>query len=369
MAGCMVQRFPQELARELPEVDHFIGTADLPVLAKILAGKEQRRIAVGSPEGLSEQNYERALIGAPHSVYLKISEGCDRRCAFCIIPALRGAQRSRTIDSLVTEAKQLVAAGAKELNLVAQDTTAYGRDLDAPTENLIALLEALDRIECLSWIRLLYAYPSAVTPQLVLAMAQLSRVVPYLDLPIQHVDDSLLRRMHRGYTNQHLLEVLKMLRSTIPEIYLRTTLITGHPGETEESQARLLDFIEAQQLDHVGVFPFSCEENTASATQSDQVPTELAQKRAQQVMQRQRQISRQKLSQLRGKTMPVLIEGSSPESEYLLQGRFYGQAPDVDGVVIVTSSTASPGELIQVEITDSADYDLVAKPASRDENR
>jgi ribosomal protein S12 methylthiotransferase len=364
MAGCLAQRHPRELARELPEVDHFIGTADLPRLQQILAGAQQPRVAVGPAGGQAEELWERLPDGPPQVAYLKIAEGCNRPCAFCIIPRLRGAQRSIGVDALAREAGALVAGGAVELALVAQDSTAYGRDLSPPAR-LTGLLEALDRVPGLGWIRVLYAYPSEVDRDLAEALARLPRVVEYLDLPIQHVDDRLLARMHRGYGGDRVRRTVELLRELMPGIALRTTLLTGHPGETAAAQRALLRFLEQARLDHVGVFSFSCEEGTEAAGQPDQVPAELAQERAQELMEVQRRISRQKLARLRGSELEVLVEGPSDQSEYLLQGRHPGQAPEVDGRVYLTNALhLRPGQLVRARVEDSSDHDLVASPVS-----
>jgi len=368
VAGCLAQRYPEELARELPEVDHFLGTADLPRLQEILAPardpRHMPRIAVGQPgfPGITvEEAYPRALVGPTHMAYLKIAEGCDRSCAFCIIPHLRGPQRSRSLESLVAEAEQLCAAGARELVLVAQDTTAWGRDLRGQP-HLAELLEALDTLPRLRWIRLLYAYPSAVGRRLIDALARLPRVVPYLDLPFQHVDDRVLRRMRRGYTGDRVRRVIDGLRRAVPGIFLRGTIIAGHPGETAGAHRALLDFVAEAELEHLGVFAFSPEEGTRAASEPDPVPAPLAEERAAELMERQRAISRRKLARLRGAELEVLVDGPSEESELLLAARHAGQAPEVDGVVILKDSAARAGELLHARVTDSADYDLVAAP-------
>jgi ribosomal protein S12 methylthiotransferase len=275
MAGCLSQRYPEQLAAELPEVDHFIGTADLGRLDKILqeeiAGSDRtsetdkravQRVLVGKPEGLAEAAYERELVGPPHSAYLKISEGCNRPCAFCSIPIMRGRQRSRDIPSLVKEAQQLGEQGVRELILVAQDTTAYGSDLPRGSADLAQLLVALDQVSDLRWIRVHYAYPSMIYPPLAETMASLERVVPYLDMPIQHVDDELLRRMRRGYTGERVEKAIEALREQIPNLWIRSTMLIGHPGETDQAHQKLLEFIEKMRIDHLGAFVFSPEENS-----------------------------------------------------------------------------------------------------------
>lgn len=367
MAGCLSQRYPEELAEEMPEVDHFIGAGDLPKLAEILHQVPVPRVAVSRVDsGLEEHvQYRRVLPGTPCSAYLKIAEGCDRRCSFCIIPRLRGPQQSRTVDSLIAEAEQLVNAGVRELNLVAQDTTAYGRDLaprgDGGSVDLARLLEALDDVDRLRWIRVLYTYPSAVDRRLMETMAQLPKVVPYLDIPIQHIDDGVLHRMRRGYDGDRVRRLLEDLRRTVDGIFLRAALITGHPGETDKAFDALLDFVAQANLDHLGVFAYSAEEGTDAASQPDQVPPDLAQRRADQVMELQQQISRERLARMRGCDIDVLVEGPHPESEFLLQGRHPGQAPEVDGITILADCAAHLGDIVRARVTDSAEYDLVAR--------
>jgi ribosomal protein S12 methylthiotransferase len=362
MAGCLSQRHPEELARELPEVDHFIGTADLARLAEILGGAAVARLAVGEAGAVDEETcaHERALVDTSRSAYLKIAEGCDRRCAFCIIPRLRGPQRSRGLESLREEAARLVEAGTREICLVAQETTAWGRDLQ-PRRHLAELLQALDEVPGLRWLRVLYSYPSSVDRRLLEAMAGLPRVVPYLDLPFQHVDDEVLRRMRRGYRGARVRRLVEELRRAIPGVHLRGTLISGHPGESERAHRALLDFVREMELEHLGVFPFSSEEGTASARQPDPVPRRVAEKRAAELMRAQRQVSRRKLRALRGRELEVLVEGVSQESSFLMQGRHAGQAPEVDGLVVLADCDAAPGSFVRALVTDSGDYDLVAR--------
>ena len=361
LAGCLSQRYPDELAHEMPEVDHFIGTADLERLSTILSGETAPRRGVGRPGDFAEERWERDLSLAGHSAYLKVAEGCDRQCAFCVIPSLRGPQRSRTVPSLVDEAAALAHAGARELNLVAQDLTAYGRDLDG-RPGLHSLLRALDQVEGIRWIRLLYAYPTSLDDQVLRAVADLDAVVPYLDLPLQHIDDQVLRAMRRGYDGRRAQQIVDRAREVIPGVALRTTLICGHPGETDQAHADLLRWLEQTGLDHVGVFVYSPEEGTPAASMVDRPPREVAERRAQEVMQAQRAISRGKLRGRRGELLEVLVDGPSPESEYLLEGRHAGQAPEVDGVVVLSDAVGcSAGDLIQARVTDTADFDLAAK--------
>ena len=362
MAGCLPQRHPRELAAELPEVDHFIGAADLDALDRILAGDDARQ-AVGRPGESTEEQYERLLVDTPHSAYLKIAEGCDRPCAFCVIPQLRGAQRSRAVGSLTDEARALVDAGAQELVLVAQDSTAYGHDLQ-PAAHLAELLEALDRLPGVRWIRLLYAYPSAVDRRLMEALAGLKSVVKYLDMPIQHIDDEVLRRMRRGYSGDRVRRCVDQLRQAIPDLALRTTLLAGHPGETPAAHQAMLRFVNEYQIDHLGVFAFSPEQGADAATQPDQLPAELAAQRVAELMEAQRRVSQRLLARKVGQRLDVLVEGPSQESEYLMEGRHAGQAPEVDGVVYLTDGGGIVGDFLPVEIIDSGDYDLVGRPSN-----
>lgn len=364
VAGCLAQRYPEELARELPEVDAFVGTADLGRLAAILEQRDLRvteRSAVGPAEGLAEADYARELCGPAHSAYLKISEGCNRPCAFCAIPLMRGRQRSRSVASLVAEAETLVARGARELILVAQDSTAYGRDLPRGEADLLQLLAALDGVAGLHWLRVHYAYPSLVTTALAEQMARLPRVVHYLDLPIQHVDDEVLRRMRRGYGAVQVRQALAALRAAMPAVAIRSTLLVGHPGETDEAHRRLCEFVSEAEIDHLGAFVFSPEEGTSAATQGDAVPAELAAERRDELMARQRTISRRRLQRLRGQVLEVMIDGVSEESELLLTGRHAGQSPGIDGAVILADASGAPGTLVHARVEGTSDYDLVAR--------
>jgi ribosomal protein S12 methylthiotransferase len=369
VAGCLVQRYREELAGSIPEVDHLVGTGELEALRAILQGEGDGapRVAPPSPGLEDEGRYERVRGGPPHVAYLKIAEGCDRPCAFCTIPAIRGPQRSRAPTSLVEEAASLVEGGARELVLVAQDTTAYGLDLAPPGAGLVGLLEALSSapLPGLLWIRVLYAYPSSVDRALVEAIAALPRVVPYLDLPLQHIDDGVLRRMKRGYTGRRVREVIARLRARVPDIALRGTLLVGHPGETEEAHRALVELVDEGLFDHLGVFAYSDEEGTAAAAMAGRVPEAVAEERRGELLEHQRASSRGRLAAQRGRVVEVLVDGESAESEYLMEGRTAGQAPEVDGVVHLADCEAGPGELVRARVTGSADYDLVATVVER----
>src|SRR4051812_40604207 len=372
VAGCLPQRYSKELADEMPEVDHFIGTDEVGQIASALAGSLDRVHVAETPRFLYDDLAPRRPSMALHTAYVKIAEGCDRPCAFCIIPKLRGPQRSRTVASVVREAEELAAAGTKEICLVAQDLTTYGRDLpdgrasDGPT--LERLLAALAEVDGLRWIRLHYAYPSAVTDGLLGVMARSPRVAKYLDVPFQHIDDGVLKSMRRGHTGRVIRELVERVRTQVPGATLRSTFLVGHPGETEESFQRLCDFVREAELDRVGVFNFSKEEGTVAALLPKRVPQKEVDARRRELLRIQRDISKKKLRALRGQTLEVLVEGPSDESEYLLMGRHEGQAPEIDGQVYLSFAemdgpgVAPPaGSLVRARVTHSAEYDLAAE--------
>jgi ribosomal protein S12 methylthiotransferase len=366
VSGCLSQRYPTELAKEMPEVDHFLGSADMLGLRGVLRG-EARRMGVSE---LSRRAYlydhqsPRQTYGARHFSYVKIAEGCDRPCAFCIIPKLRGPQRSRTVYSVVEEVSGLVAQGTREVCLVAQDLTTYGTDLEerglAPA-NLEQLLDALNEIEGLEWIRLHYAYPTAVTEGLIQRISDHERVAPYLDVPLQHVDTDVLKKMRRGYTEKVVRDFVDRIRAAPTPIWLRTTLLVGHPGETEEAYGRLRDFIAHGQIDHLGVFPWSREDGTVSAMQPGRIDDDVAQARASELMELQAGIRLQKHLAMTGQLLEVMIDGASDESEFLLDGRHVGQAPDIDGKVIVcdVAGELAPGTMVKTRVLEANAHDLV----------
>lgn len=361
VAGCLSQRYPDELATELPEVDHFLGSADMLGLQKVLDGTAERSgvTPLSRRSYLYDHSTARQVIGRAHSVYMKIAEGCDRPCAFCIIPKLRGPQRSRSIDSLVAEASGLVDAGAREICLVAQDLTTYGTDLaGAPT--IEALLDALGEIDELRWIRLHYAFPTTCRDGLLDRLAGHPKVASYLDVPLQHVDTDVLKKMRRGYTERVVRDLVERLRARSPHIYLRTTMLVGHPGESEEAFRRLYDFVEEGAIDHLGVFPWSREEGTPSALLPGRVDPELAQERQAALMELQEEIRLRKHQALIGQILPVMIDRVSDESELLLDGRHEGQAPAIDGRVILTDGSARAGEIVQARVVQADAHDLIA---------
>jgi ribosomal protein S12 methylthiotransferase len=351
----------------MPEVDHFLGTDEVGLIAQAIAGNTERVRVAETPRFLYDDIAPRRPSMALHTAYVKIAEGCDRPCAFCIIPRLRGPQRSRDPQSVIREAQSLAAAGTKEICLVAQDLTTYGRDLPGGKStgpNLAGLLADLAQVEGLRWIRLHYAYPTAVTDELLDVMAREPRVAKYLDVPIQHVDDGVLKLMRRGHGSRAVRELVERVRARVPGGTLRTTFIVGHPGETDEAFQKLCDFVREADLDRVGVFSYSNEEGTHAATLGDPVPAKVIETRRRELLRIQRAISKKKLRALRGRELDVLVEGKSDESEYVLMGRHEGQAPEIDGQVYLTltgDTTPQPGDFVRARITHSAEYDLAAE--------
>jgi ribosomal protein S12 methylthiotransferase len=368
VAGCLVQRHAGELAKALPEVDHFVGTGAYQDIARIVSDAQAKRLVVPDPDFVHSAATPRVNSLPSHTAYLKISEGCDNACAFCIIPKLRGAQRSRPIDDVVAEAEALAREGTLELSLVAQDLTAYGHDL-AGRPRLHDLLRALARVEGIRWIRLHYAYPRDVPDALVRAIADEPKIVKYLDMPLQHSSDRLLRSMKRGRDSVFLRELLARLRSGIPGIALRTSLIVGLPGETQADFRDLLAFVEEERFERLGVFEYSAEEGTPAAEMARQVPEPVKRERFERIMEVQQAISRAHQRAMIGRRIEVLVEGRAEETEHLLAGRHAQQAPEIDGITYVNEGVAYPGEIVTVEVTDASDYDLVGKVVARDTTR
>lgn len=376
VTGCLGQRYGVELLEALPEVDVVLGSADyqrLPeVLRGLVAGRQGREATVGVPDHLYTADLPRLSLTAPHMAYLKIGEGCDNACTFCSIPLMRGGFVSRPIADLLREAEAMAARGVQEVVLISQDTTAYGCDRGSDGEDLAALLRALDRQGAIPWIRLLYAYPGSVNDDLIDALATCERVVPYLDMPLQHISDEVLRRMNRRGKSQAIRATLAALRRAVPEMALRTTFILGFPGETESHFKELCEFVAEVGFDWLGGFPYSEEEGTAAVGFAGAVAAELAQERLDRLMALQRQISRQRLQDRVGRRERVLIDGLSRETDLLLAGRTARMAPEIDGVVYINDGVddAAPciGRFVEVEITAAHDYDLVGRVVGGEED-
>ncbi len=362
VTGCLTQRYPDELRREMPEVDVFLGSSDMPSIVAALRG-EADKDSVGRDLKYLYDEHTPRLMTTGASAYVKVAEGCDRPCGFCIIPKMRGEQRSRSIASIEAEVRDLVAAGTVEINLVAQDLTNYGKDLDE-LQTLAALLRRLARVPGLGWLRLHYAYPSATTDELLDVIASEPTIVKYLDVPLQHVSDDMLRLMRRGHVGKTIRRLVERVRERVPGVSIRTTFIVGHPGETEPMFEELCAFVKESQFDQVGVFTYSHEEGTHSATLADAVPKRTAERRRRELMRLQRTISRKKMKALVGQQIEVLVEGPSEESEYVLRGRHAGQAPEVDGCVFLSlgedSELPRAGDRVLATVTGFADYDVAA---------
>jgi ribosomal protein S12 methylthiotransferase len=360
VAGCLSQRYGAELREQFPEVDIFVGTGnflDLPELLRRSERPELRPIPyAGAAHLLPAAEAPRIRTGDPFSAYLKVSEGCDHRCAFCIIPKIRGRHESRPLDDVVEEAAELAATGVREINLIAQDLTAYGRDLK-PSVSLAALLHRLAPIDGIRWIRLLYCYPNFVTDELLAAIASLAKVVKYIDMPLQHADDAILRAMKRERSADALRRLLERVRAAIPGVALRTSFIVGFPGETETAFAALVDFVREQQFDRVGVFTYSREENTAACDLTGQLPEGVKRRRRAELMEVAAQISLEKNRDLVGRELEVMVEGAAPGRATRLRARTSTQAPEIDGMVLL-SGEAEPGEIVRARIERASTYDL-----------
>jgi ribosomal protein S12 methylthiotransferase len=363
VAGCLVQRYGADLPNLLPEVDVFIGVNDFPRLGRLLdQDGEAAALLISRQRPWFDYALPQPRFAATPSylAYLKLAEGCSHRCTFCTIPGIRGPYRSRPLATLIEEAAALAASGVKELILVAQDTTAYGVDRGGGPQ-LAELLKELGRLPGLAWIRLLYGHPAGVTPELLEVMAAHPQICPYLDLPIQHAHDAVLRRMGRRYTRKGLLATFRLIRDILPDAALRTTVMVGFPGETDEQFESLLELVEEVRFDHLGVFLYEPEEGTPAARLPNPVPRCLARTRARRLKAMQARIVKGKLRALVGTVQPVLVEGVSEESEYLLSGRLAIQAPEIDGRVYITKGVGRVGEIQPVRLTRALPYDLVGE--------
>jgi ribosomal protein S12 methylthiotransferase len=368
VAGCLSQRYSDELARELPEVDLFIGTGEVPRIAEILRQHEAdqtRRQFVGLPSYLYDDVTPRLRSTPSYTAYLKVSEGCDHKCAFCIIPQLRGPHRSRSIASILKEAESLAQSGVREINLIAQDLTAYGRDRKDGT-TLYGLLQELDNVHDLAWIRLLYAYPNYLDDALLKLIGDSEKICSYLDIPFQHVSHAILQRMRRGKSGSAVRESVQKLRDAIPGLTLRTSLIVGFPGETDADFRELLDFVEQTRFERLGVFKYSEEEGTAAAKLGNMLPADEIESRWQEVMEVQAEISRNKNEALIGSIQRVMMCGADPETQQF-HGRTQAHAPEVDGVVFITGAAGNgkipppPGTFAGVKIREALEYDLIGE--------
>jgi len=394
VTGCMAERYRDELKAQIPEIDAILGTGEVPAIVDAISGgskvggsKEQdppyavpllrsngevvslgrsKTVAANLPDYLYDANTPRLLATPRHYAYVKIAEGCDYKCAFCIIPTLRGKYRSRSLESVVQEAERLAASGVKELLLISQDTSFYGID-QGERGALARLLRALNRVDGLEWIRMLYLYPTTIGDDVLDAMAESEKVCRYIDLPLQHASDPVLKRMKRPGTRASYEKLLDRIRTRVPGVTLRTTFIVGFPGETAEDYAELESFVKAIEFDHVGVFTYSHEEGTSAHTLADDVPAATKRKRQAGVMRLQKQVVRRVHRRRLGQQVRVLVDGPAAEHDLVLRGRLEGQAPEIDPLVYLTDcdpSALSPGQFVQAEIVASQGYDLLVRPLS-----
>jgi ribosomal protein S12 methylthiotransferase len=368
VTGCLAQRYSDDLVKDIPEIDHILGSSDFQSISKLLGpARGRKKLPVvqvtTTPEYIYDHEAPRVRIGPTHTAYVKVAEGCDRPCSFCIIPKLRGPQRSRTIADIAAEVAQLGQSGVREVNLIAQDLTRYGWDAGSSPdsrETLAQLLRAIGNTDGIDWIRLHYTFPSAFDDALIDAIASEPKVVKYVDVPLQHIADPMLKRMRRGHSSRVTRELVKTLRARIDGLVLRTTFIVGHPGETEDEFKQLCDFVAESSFDRAGAFTYSIEPGTTSALLPNRVDPAVMAERQETLMEIQRKISRARHEAMVGKEIEVLVEGVSGESEYLLEGRWYGQAPGIDGVTYLANGEAQPGDLVRAKVTQAADYDLAA---------
>lgn len=360
VAGCLTQRYKNQLVKGLPEVDLFVGTDEFTKLATLLDQKAQdKKIHAKRTHYLYDEHIPRINTLAKQSAYVKVAEGCQHNCAFCIIPAIRGRLRSRPIESIISEVKILVENGVKEINLIAQDLAAYGREKGK--DELLPLLKELVAVEGLHWVRLLYMYPENINDEFLEFFAKEDKLVKYLDIPIQHGSNNILKKMNRDVTREQIEETIKKVRSKVPGIAIRTSVMVGFPSESEEDFQDLQSLVANVQFDHLGCFTYSQEEGTVAGRMSDQIDEEIKKARQEIIMTLQNNISSAKLNNYVGQKVPVLIHGPSSESEWLWEGRMSTQAPEVDGIVYINDGNVQAGQIQMVEITESHTYDLVGR--------
>ncbi|MDA0712483.1 MAG: 30S ribosomal protein S12 methylthiotransferase RimO [bacterium] len=393
VTGCLAQRYGTELEKEMPEVDHFLGTSDFTQINKALPANSaldfvpftnlkkarsvekelvdeilpERNLVSHELRYLANYDLPRVNSMPKYTAYIKISEGCDNACAFCIIPKLRGKQRSRNIADIVKEAEKLAASGVVELSLIAQDLTAYGHDIPGrPT--LAQLLEALNLVEGIRWVRCMYAYPRSLSADLMRVLADGKNTLPYLDMPVQHGSNHVLRKMRRGKGQERLTELLLLLRSKVPNLVMRSTLMVGFPFEKENHFEELMDFVKAIRFERIGVFKYSDEEDTDAFDFAEKVPQKVKVDRYNRLMTCQHQIHQEKLKSMIGEVHEAIVEGISEEHALLVQGRLWSQAPDIDGKTYLSSyKPLTAGQIVHVRITDAYDYDLVAEVLDEDD--
>ena len=363
VAGCLGQRYKQDLLDEMPEIDAIIGTTAWDKIIEVIEEtlKGNRVIYIGNEKIIYSAKTPRILTTPSYTAYVKIAEGCDHRCAFCAIPLIRGKQVSRPIEDIKAEVERLANNGVKEINLIAQDSTNYGRDLYGEVK-LCALLRELVKVKKIRWIRILYSYPQSFTDELIDLIASEPKICNYVDLPLQHAADTVLKRMYRPDSRAQIESLLKKLREKIPGVAIRSTFIVGFPGETDEEFTELKNFVQEQRLDKVGVFVYSPEEDTPAFKMDNQISEDVAQERYHELMSIQSLISQEVNESLRGKEFEVLIEGRDAEVEEVVEGRSYREAPEVDGQIYIENDNKSnAGDIVRVKILDGFVYDLAAE--------
>jgi ribosomal protein S12 methylthiotransferase len=363
--GCLPQRYQTELVTALPEVDGWIGAGEFYQITNLLKQNDSAQpiIAIDQPTFIYNHTMPRHLSTRPHTAYVKIAEGCNHGCSFCTVPRIRGRYRSRPIESIVAEVEDLTKTGVKEINLIAQDITEYGFDI-YPGYALVMLLKKLTQIPQLSWLRLLYAYPTNFSNELIDLIAQEDKICKYIDLPIQHIDDTILQSMNRRMSGKQIKALMLKLRKRIPDVAIRTSLIVGYPGESVKQFQNLLHFVQDAEFDRLGVFTYSREENTAAYYLRPQIPDNVKQKRADQIMQVQQSIVKQNNMRFIGKNIPILLDAVYMDKRDMFVGRTQAHAPDIDGVVYIKNKTKrklKPGELVLGNIVGIQDYDLIAE--------
>ena len=374
VAGCLVERYRDDLMKELPEVDAFIGTNEV---TRILEATDEEKnfrslplLPIGNKSATYLYDFDTPRFRATdsHTAFIKIAEGCDRPCAFCSIPSMRGSFRSRRFGSIIEEARGLAKQGVKEVVLIAQDSSRYGEDL-GEVDALAALIRALGEIEDLEWVRVMYAYPTHISDSFLAAIAETPKAVKYLDMPLQHASRNVLKLMKRGGTRESLERLIARVRERVPGIAIRTTFITGFPGETAEDFEELMAFVRNCRFDNVGVFTYSDEEGTPAFDLANKVDPKIAKQRRARLMKEQAKISRQLNRSKIGRTVPVMFEGLSQESDLLFQGRLQGQAQEIDGHILINDMPEDlqpvPGEIYDIEITEALEYDLIGRITAR----
>ena len=370
VAGCLGQRYPEELAKEIPEIDAIVGMSEYPKMPEILsnlmsevrAAREADRVHVGDITHPAYSEDSRLRLTPGHSAYLKISEGCDNPCTFCSIPSFRGRFRSKDPQHVIREAHELVASGTREINLISQDLTSYGSDIDGDYL-LPEIMGELDKVEGIDWIRLLYTYPYKFSDEMIDAVARLERVIPYIDMPIQHIDDTMLKRMGRRMGEKDTVELFRKMRDRIPNLVLRTTFIVGFPGETREMFQKLIDFVKEFRLERVGVFTWSPEEGTPAEKLPDRVPREEQERRREELYLVQQQVAFDWNRERVGTEVDVLLDSECDKTGQWL-GRSFAEAPEIDSVIRIPTNAGEIGDIVRCRIVEMDEYDLIAEPVT-----